>query len=547
MKSVYIPWVGLMAWLLLATTAESREWTNISQTLPEFTIRALAIDPRNSEILYAGSDRRVYRSENGGVSWKKVLSLRGNDRRIRCIYVDPSDSKTVLVGADNGLHLSQDHGKHWSVLAPGTTGQSKQVFAILKDVSSSQWFWIGTGAGLYVLDTKNNQASPITAVSNTAVSAIAQSDPDGQALLVTTADGLYRRQRIAGTGDAQIGWQRIAPAPRREVSQENQSLEQFGIEEIFTAPYFAQVISHEDSYYVASANGLYRATQQQSDLELMNGQNFQSRRVSAVTHSSKTLYAATDRGIFQWDEASKRFNDLNQGLESTAINTVQYSPHGDYLVVGTDRGVYQMTHPDWVPEILPDSSKAVESVTAQEILRRFDLEPSIVQVQQAAIRYAEVYPEKIESWRRAASRKALFPTISLDTDLNNDQNIDIDRGGTNDPDRFIEGPNEKSVDWSVGVSWDLGDLIWNNDQTSIDTRSKLMVELRDDILSEVTHLYYERRRLEVELAMSPSRDLAIQIEKTIRLEELTALLDGLTGGYYSKALQETAELAKARG
>ena len=65
-----------------------------------------------------------------------------------------------------------------------------------------------------------------------------------------------------------------------------------------------------------------------------------------------------------------------------------------------------------------------------------------------------------------------------------------------------------------------------------------MVQLRDDVLNEVTHLYYERRRLQVEMAMAPMRDLPIQIEKEIRLEELTANIDGLTGGYLSNRLQE---------
>ncbi len=96
---------------------------------------------------------------------------------------------------------------------------------------------------------------------------------------------------------------------------------------------------------------------------------------------------------------------------------------------------------------------------------------------------------------------------------------------------FATGP----LDWGVSLSWDLGDLIYNSDQTSIDTRSKLLVELRNDLLAEITRLYFERRKLQLELMAlgdAPSR-----ADKELKLQETTALMDRLTGGHYSKVLK----------
>ncbi|MFC1666596.1 hypothetical protein ACFL0P_01820 [Candidatus Omnitrophota bacterium] len=67
-----------------------------------------------------------------------------------------------------------------------------------------------------------------------------------------------------------------------------------------------------------------------------------------------------------------------------------------------------------------------------------------------------------------------------------------------------------------------------------DTRSRLMVQLRDDILDEITRIYFERRRLQMEMHFSPVTDLKGAMEKELRIEELTADLDALTGGYFSK-------------
>jgi len=82
------------------------------------------------------------------------------------------------------------------------------------------------------------------------------------------------------------------------------------------------------------------------------------------------------------------------------------------------------------------------------------------------------------------------------------------------------------------LSWDLGDLIWSTDQTTIDSRSKLMVELREDVLDQVTRLYFERRRLQAELA-ADALEPAVEFDKQLRVEELTALLDAFTGGKFS--------------
>jgi len=105
-------------------------------------------------------------------------------------------------------------------------------------------------------------------------------------------------------------------------------------------------------------------------------------------------------------------------------------------------------------------------------------EPTISQVQQAAIRYAEVEPEKISLWRRQAAHKAWLPELSAG--INNDiTDFWHWEGGstTKEGDDFLR-KGKQSVEWDVALKWDLGELLWNEDQTSIDVRSRLMVELR---------------------------------------------------------------------
>ena len=170
----------------------------------------------------------------------------------------------------------------------------------------------------------------------------------------------------------------------------------------------------------------------------------------------------------------------------------------------------------------------------QDILSRFEGEPGIIDVQKAAIEYAEVHPDKIKKWRDAAARKAFLPNVSMGLDRYVTDYWHWD-SGTN-PDTLQKGKD--TVSWDVTMTWDMGELIWNSDQTSIDTRSKLMVELRDDIMNEVTRTYFERRRLQIDLLASPPQDLKLSLEKELRLQELTADIDALTGNYFSEHLQK---------
>ena len=64
-----------------------------------------------------------------------------------------------------------------------------------------------------------------------------------------------------------------------------------------------------------------------------------------------------------------------------------------------------------------------------------------------------------------------------------------------------------------------------------------MVQLRDDIVDEVTRAYFERRRLQVRLLTDPPGDQQALLDQELRLQELTALIDGLTGGQFSQRMK----------
>jgi len=154
-----------------------------------------------------------------------------------------------------------------------------------------------------------------------------------------------------------------------------------------------------------------------------------------------------------------------------------------------------------------------------------------------AIEYAEVYPEKIAKWRRGAQFKALLPKLNFGLDYGSSDTYEIYTASSRS--YWVYGPEDETEGWDLNFSWDLSDLVWNESQTSIDVRSKLMVQLRDDIVDEVTRTYFERRRLQIENLINPTNELRAKLKNQLRIQELTAGLDGLTGSRFSAAITKT--------
>ncbi|MFH1310065.1 MAG: hypothetical protein ABIH85_05265 [Candidatus Omnitrophota bacterium] len=168
--------------------------------------------------------------------------------------------------------------------------------------------------------------------------------------------------------------------------------------------------------------------------------------------------------------------------------------------------------------------------------------PSIKDVQKMAIDYAEVSNDKIKQWRDSVRWKAVLPKFSIGFSESIGDNVEIYKSATTA--YVVNGPKEKDNDWDCSLSWDFSDLIWNDAQTSIDVRSKLMVQLREDILEEVTRLYFERIKLllyiqEMEKDMNQIHGRGMQdfLKNLQKLHEATAYIDALTGGKFSEAVK----------
>ncbi|WP_157895213.1 exo-alpha-sialidase [Verrucomicrobium sp. GAS474] len=89
-------------------------------------LRALAADPNDAKVFYAGIDGDpegdktgggVFKSEDGGYTWKQLPVQPGSRRMYYGLAVDPTNSKRIFWGTcgnGGGLYRSEDGGNSWS-------------------------------------------------------------------------------------------------------------------------------------------------------------------------------------------------------------------------------------------------------------------------------------------------------------------------------------------------------------------------------------------------------------------------------------------------
>jgi hypothetical protein len=170
-------------------------------------------------------------------------------------------------------------------------------------------------------------------------------------------------------------------------------------------------------------------------------------------------------------------------------------------------------------------------------------DPRIEHVHRAAIGYLELGAGRLRALRKSVNRRAWLPVATLRAGYDDDRNRARDHDES-----FVSGEvrhlrdrdNDRSRDLELGVTltWALGSLVYDPEQVDVSREVRALVELRDDVLDEITQLYYERRRVlaELERAAEPGARLRLRL----RADELAAGIDAWTGGWFSR---HTAPLA----
>ncbi|MEQ9499210.1 MAG: hypothetical protein RIT81_20170 [Deltaproteobacteria bacterium] len=170
-------------------------------------------------------------------------------------------------------------------------------------------------------------------------------------------------------------------------------------------------------------------------------------------------------------------------------------------------------------------AEAIEKAKAQ-----FAKEPAVAEVVEVALRYFRVHPDVLDSLRTKAKTRALLPLVAAGYRYDDDRFI---RREEQFPDPVLnidENTNMRANAMSVGAVWDLRQLVFNPAEVQVFG----LIGVQRDIMLEATRTYYLRKQLVLRKLYSPPTDPMAVAALDMRIDEFTALLDVLTGGWFSK-------------
>jgi len=498
--------IGRSIFFLISISAFScvclaEDWIKVKEGILEDDLYSICIHPLDEKIIYCGSDNAIYKSQDFGKTWQSIYTIRGESNKVNFIFCDLFSFNTLYIALDKGLFRSNDSGKNFQRIFQKS---SEKVLYVTKNKSE---IYLATDIGLYVSTEDMWQWQKISGLpQDTAVRQVIFSPKD--IVFIIADSGLYRSK------DNLKKIERIFVVGSKETTE---FADEYFVEEEETYRDIPKVIfiDEEDSskIYLGTNKGLFISEDGGETFVkkiLPNLGELEIRWIEEDIQNSKILYLATNRGFFKLDLSQEIALNLYQGLITKNIRFFQQDSSGKFWLA-TDKGLYVSN------SVSSESSFVLDNPNFEE--------PTIREIQEAALSYNEVHPEKIKAWRNSLRYRALFPDISL----NYDKTVYGSSSG-----QFAVGPR----DWGVAFSWDVGDIIWNSYQDDVDTRSRLNTQLRIDILEEVNRIYFERKRLKRLIEITPPKDEKEKIERGLRLEELTSLLDGYTGGTFSKRMRK---------
>lgn len=456
--------------------ADDTTWGTLNIDMPNAS--AVCVDKDNPAVIYAGSKQALFKTVDQCITWR--LAGGGTLTEINFILIDPQDKNTVYAACGNGLFRSIDAGNDWQKIFSGKDVYEKSVLGIVLCNSAPKTVFIATKGGVFFSPANRIIWQKVGGQLNDASCSAIVTDPiNPDTLYVVTNKGLFKgKDRFSFCQRLYAGANTETEDAISDIDSEEESdaLSEFFLRHIAVDP------NDVNKLYLASKEGVIlsadkgRSWQRQRLFGLLN------ERVNFLLFHEGRLFLGSAGGVYECDGAECR--ELFKGADFKNCRQLAIGAQNN-LYAATDKGLFKVALSAPVDKPVQAIVKADNSVNIKERKEKsvrendvtpngyvpkdyFKGEPQILDVQKAAIRYAEVYPEKIIAWRWEARAKAFFPELSLDYD----KTITTSTSSTSS--RYWVGPK----DWGVSFKWNVADLIFSTDQTSIDVRSRLMVQLR---------------------------------------------------------------------
>jgi photosystem II stability/assembly factor-like uncharacterized protein len=140
------------------------DFEKIDSTSMPVNIDSMAVDPRNTSTMYAGTWWRAYKTTDSGKNWRLIKDGMIDDSDVFAVNIDPRDADHIIASACSGIYESHNGGEKWAKIQ-GIPSQSRRTRDIVQHPSvpgtvyaaTTEGFWMSTNSGkTWILTTQRN-------------------------------------------------------------------------------------------------------------------------------------------------------------------------------------------------------------------------------------------------------------------------------------------------------------------------------------------------------------------------------------------------------
>lgn len=329
-NTFYIGAAGGGVW---KTTNGGLNWTVLTDGLSNISSGCIVINPLNPNTLYYGTGELnfsldskygegIFKSTDAGVSWINISSSSTVGTYVSQIAIDPVNTQTLYAGSNLGLFKSTDGGTSWTKI-----GTFTYVMSVIVDPTNTQIIFASSGAynaGAINKSTDGgNSWSTLTTglpASNKGRIQLAMAPSNHLVIYASIASSLnYALLALSRTTDGGATWNTM-----------NSSTNYLGGQgwydnSVTVKPTDANAIVAGGLDIYVSTNGGTTLTQV-SSWSTTNSNQFSHADIHFLGYNGTVLYCGSDGGVYKSTNNGTNWTDLNRTISTLQYQSADYDP-----------------------------------------------------------------------------------------------------------------------------------------------------------------------------------------------------------------------------
>lgn len=488
-------------------------------------------------LIFAGTKDGIYRSVDGGSSFQDFGSealkkdFNGNSE-INWIDIDKKNER-IYIATSFGTYYSSVWESNWEEIFEGLKTEATDINSLTRVDNN---LYLSTNDGLWICEINSNSCNRF----NQGIEADLETGSPIPSYLLNTENGLI----LAASNGVY------------HFSQTNKIWEkkESGIKFLPDGSLEGKHLFNDNkgNIYLACGTGLYRSKDKDLNWENISngieGDNDGFLKVYYITQNEDSICAGAASGAYCFDE--EHWINISFGIKTKQGNKNVYwlSFYNSNIYAATDEGLYIKKHS--VQE--PDSKVLLKGQVETDFAYLEKLEPSVVEVQKQALKFASLPTSgDYKRYRLLARIRNLVPRFVLDLNttgtstnfLQNEKGISTDIALDNsfDAEKISRFERDGRSFKQVSLLWNTNDFIYDDEINDLLNHARLTANIRENLLDDVTRIYYQRRKLQLDTLLSPPSNVSDNLNNKIKIAELTGQLDSRTGGWFTKEIKRRSK------